>query len=89
MAKATVRLPVGMTTADGRREVECEAATVGEALDQAIAVEPRLRPRIYREDGRMWAGVFLNGRNINAREGVDTALEDGDRMNVVPPISGG
>ncbi len=89
MATVFVKLPVGMTTEDGRREVECDAATVGEALDKAIAVEPRLRPRIYREDGRMWAGVFLNGRNINAREGVKTPLEDGDKMNVVPPISGG
>jgi len=89
MAKVYVKLPVGMTTEDGRREVDCDAATVGEALDQAIAVEPRLRPRIYREDGRMWAGVFLNGRNINARDGVQTPLEDGDKMNVVPPISGG
>ncbi len=89
MAKVSVKLPVGMTTGDGRRDVECDAATVGEALDSAIAIEPRLRPRIYREDGRMWAGVFLNGRNINAREGVKTELEDGDKMNVVPPISGG
>lgn len=89
MATVYVRLPVGMTTADGRREIECVASTVGEALDQAIAAEPRLRPRVYRDDGRMWAGVFLNGRNINARDGLETRLEDGDRMNVVPPISGG
>ena len=89
MATVFVKLPVGMTTEDGRREVECDATTVGEALDKALAVEPRLRPRIYREDGRMWAGVFLNGRNINAREGVKTLLEDGDKVNVVPPISGG
>jgi MoaD family protein len=89
MARVSVKLPVGMTTADGRREVECDAATVGEALEQAVAVEPRLKPRIFRDDGRMWAGVFLNGRNINAREGLATALEDGDTMKVVPPISGG
>ncbi len=89
MAGVSVKLPVGMTTADGRREVECDAATVGEALEQAVAVEPRLRPRIFRDDGRMWAGVFLNGRNINAREGLSTVLEDGDTMKVVPPISGG
>jgi hypothetical protein len=37
MARVTVKLPVGMTTADGRREVECDAATVGEALEQAVA----------------------------------------------------
>ncbi|MBN2204592.1 MAG: MoaD/ThiS family protein [Thermoleophilia bacterium] len=89
MARVSVKLPVGMTTADGRREVECDAATVGEALGQAVAVEPRLKPRIFRDDGRMWAGVFLNGRNINAREGIATVLEDGDTMKVVPPISGG
>ncbi|HSL94395.1 MAG TPA: MoaD/ThiS family protein [Thermoleophilia bacterium] len=89
MARVSVKLPVGMTTADGHREVECDAATVGDALEQAVGVEPRLKPRIFRDDGRMWAGVFLNGRNINAREGLATVLEDGDTMKVVPPISGG
>ncbi len=89
MAAVSVKLPVGMTTEDGRRDVECDAVTVREALEHAIAVEPRLRPRIFRDDGRVWAGVFLNGRNINAREGLDTALDDGDAMKVVPPISGG
>jgi molybdopterin synthase sulfur carrier subunit len=89
MAKAHVKLPVGMVTASGAREVECEAATVGEALQQAIVLEPRLKPRIFREDGRMWAGVFLNARNINALDGVDTALNDGDKLAVVPPIHGG
>jgi molybdopterin converting factor small subunit len=89
MARVTVKLPAGMKTAEGRREVECDAATVAEALEQAIAVEPRLRRRVFRDDGRIWASVFLNGRSINAREGIGTALEDGDKMYVVRPLSGG
>lgn len=89
MARVSLKLPAGMTTPDGRGEIECDAATVGEAIEKAIAVEPRMRPRIFRDDGRMYAGVFLNGRNINVRQGLDTPLEDGDKMLIVPPLSGG
>ena len=89
MAKAYVKLPVGMTTAGGERQIVCEATTVVQALDLAIAAEPRLKPRVFREDGRMWAGVFLNARNINALGGLETPLKDDDVLSVVPPISGG
>ena len=89
MAQASVKLPVGMTTAGGEREIGCEATTVAEALELAVTAEPRLKQRIFREDGRMWAGVFLNARNVNALGGLDTPLNDGDTISVVPPISGG
>jgi len=89
MPMSYVRLPVGMTTADGKKEVECRGATVREVIDEAIGVEPRMRARIFREDGRMFAGVFLNGRNVNAYDGLDTAVSDGDKLTVLPPMSGG
>ncbi len=89
MPTSYVRLPVGMTTADGRKEVECHGVTVREVIDEAVAAEPRMRSRIFREDGRMFAGVFLNGRNVNAYDGMDTAVGEGDKLSVLPPMSGG
>lgn len=89
MATAYVRLPAGMTTSAGEREVACAGATVGQVIEHAVAQEPRMRPRIFREDGRRYAGIFLNGRNISALGGMDAPVADGDRLSVVPPISGG
>ena len=89
MARVSVKLPVGAVTASGLTEVAVEAATVAEALEKAIAVEPGIRPRVYRDDGRMYAGVFVGGRNIKAAGGLDTELKDGDALQIVPPISGG
>ena len=89
MARVSVRMPVGAISATGNTEVAVEAATVKEALDNAIAVEPSIRLRVFREDGRMYAGVFVRGRNVNALQGLDTELTDGDVLKIVPPISGG
>jgi MoaD family protein len=89
MATARLKLPIGLTYPDGQKEIECEGATVGEALQQLIALEPRLKPRIFRDDGGMWVGVFVNNRNIRQLQGVDTPLNDGDELRLMPPISGG
>jgi len=89
VAGVSVKMPVGASTVGGATAVAVEAATVGEALEKAIAAEPSIRQRLYRDDGRMYAGVFVNGRNMRALDGLGTALSDGDVLRIVPPISGG
>ena len=63
MARVFLRLPVGIAGSGGPSLLECEGATVAEALADCVAREPRLRSRIFREDGTVWVGVFINGRH--------------------------
>jgi molybdopterin converting factor small subunit len=89
MARVSVKLPAGSVTGGGRTEVEVDAETVQEALDRAIELEPSTRLRVYREDGTMYAGVFVGGRNVKLVGGLAAELKDGDVLRIVPPISGG
>ncbi len=89
MAKALIRLPVGIAGAHGPTSMECQGATVAEALADCVARQPRLKTRIFREDGSVWVGVFVNGRNARQAGGLAAALDDGDEIRLLPPIAGG
>jgi sulfur-carrier protein len=84
-----MRLPPGISGKDGPRTMECQGRDVAEALADCVAREPRFKGRIFREDGTVWVGVFLNGRNVRQIAGLETPLSDGDEIRLLPPIAGG
>lgn len=63
-----------------------EGAPVQAALDQLIA-------RYGKEVGKMLFGrslvIMLNNRNIEFLEDLKTPLKHGDRIAILPPLSGG
>ena len=84
---ATFRAAVGQKTIE--REFP-DGATVGEILTALEEEFEGLSGELV-EDGeiRDQLSVLKNGREVLHMEGVDTVMEDGDRLSVFPPVAGG
>ncbi len=86
MGVVCVRGPI-RKLAGGRAEHELEGSTVIELLQALELYHPDLRGWIVDERGviRRHINVFVNGE----RGGEATAVRSGDRVEVVPAITGG
>lgn len=88
MAAAIVRLRGPLRRlAGGEAEVALEGATVGALLAELEASRPALRGWILDERGRVrrHIAVFVAGDHAGER----TAVSPGDRVDILPAISGG
>ena len=88
----TVRIPTPLRKhTDGNETVEVEGTTAGEVLQNLGEAHPGLRDKIFTDDGdvRRFVNVFANDRDIRFQEKLDTEVEDGDQVSIVPAIAGG
>lgn len=86
MAIVTLRPPL-RDLAGGEREIEVEGSTVEDVLRALERSHPRLAGWVLDEQGRIreHVGVFVN----EDRVGSDAPVSPGDRVHVLPAISGG
>ena len=86
MAMVTLRAPL-KDLAGGRSDLEVPGDTVGRVIRALEGSHPKLRGWILDEQGRVrqHVNVFVNGER--ARE--DGAVGPGDRLQILPSISGG
>jgi MoaD family protein len=87
----TVKIPAQLRAATGGEgELKVEGSTVGEALDAVFEQYAGLRERIT-EDGtlRRFVNVYVSGEDIRFQDGLDTALDDGDEVTILPAVAGG
>lgn len=84
---ATFREVVGQKVLE--REYEGETVPVGEVLADVVEEYPELE--IFDADGeiRRFLNIMKNGRDVNLLEGLDTPIEDGDKLSLFPPVAGG
>jgi MoaD family protein len=87
----TVKIPAQLRAATGgESELEVEGSTVGEALDAVFDEHDGLRERITEDGGlRRFVNVFVSGEDIRFKDGLETELDDGDEVQILPAVAGG
>lgn len=87
----TVKIPSQLRAATGgESEIQVDGTTVGEALDAVFASHGGLKERITENgDLRRFVNVYVAGEDIRFREGLETAVADGDEVTILPAVAGG
>ena len=89
---STVRIPTPLRPlTQGKGEVQVLGRNVREALDHLEGQCAGIRARICDEKGelRRFVNLYLNDEDIRYLKGLESEVEDGDVLSIVPAIAGG
>jgi sulfur-carrier protein adenylyltransferase/sulfurtransferase len=88
----TIAIPTPLRQfAGGQSEIEVNASTAGEALDQLTTTHGELRRHLFNDQNtlRNFVNVYVNDEDIRHSNGPETPVKDGDTILIVPSIAGG
>ncbi len=88
----TVRIPTQLRSlTDGLAEVKVEGATVKEVVSNLEQTYPGIGERLLDESGalRRFVNVYLVDEDIRFLQGLDTEINSGQSLSIVPAVAGG
>ncbi len=89
MAKIRIPTPLRAYT-EGDSNIEVAGGTVGEALGSLVEQHPDLRAHLFDGDNlRSFVNIFIGDEDIRFMQGLDTEIETGDSLRIIPSIAGG
>ena len=87
-----VRLPTLLRPhAGGASSVDAQGATVGEVVADLTARYPGMSGQIVDSDGGLhkFVNVYRNDDDIRYLDQLDTKVDDGDVISILPAVAGG
>jgi molybdopterin synthase sulfur carrier subunit len=87
-----VKLPTVLRThTDGQAAVTIDGATVGEVFADLVARYPSIRGNLLDDAGGLhkFVNVYKNDDDIRYLEQLDTKVETGDVLSIIPAVAGG
>jgi len=89
---ATVRIPpVLRPSTGGAKEVGADGTNVGEVLRSLAEEHPATQGQLFGAGGELnrYVNVYLNDEDVRVLDGLDTAVDDGDVLVILPAMAGG
>ena len=87
-----VRVPTPLRRlTDGQDKVEADGDDLRGIIDFLDGQFPGMGARLRDETGelRAFVNVYINGEDVRFLQGLDTAIDTGDEISVVPAVAGG
>jgi len=88
---ASIKIPTPLRAyTDNEAVVQVAGATVGDVLSGLVQQYPDLEQHLFNGDKlRSFVNVFLGDEDIRFLDGVDTEIEEGEELRIIPSIAGG
>ena len=86
-----VRIPPTLREeVDGEREVTAEGQTVRELLDDLMGRFPALRRQLVEDDALApFVNVYVEGEDVRTLDGLETEVQPGSTVILLPALAGG
>jgi sulfur-carrier protein len=89
---ASVKIPTPLRkVTNGESLVTVQGSNVREMIEELERQFPGMRERLCDDDGalRRFVNVFVGDEDIRFLEGLETTLEEGAQVSIVPAVAGG
>ena len=75
----------------GARVVQAQGTDVAAVLESLEQQFPGLKQEVMSEDGqvRRFVNIYVNDEDIRYLQSLQTALQDGDTLAILPAVAGG
>ena len=87
-----VRIPTPLRKyTGGQAQVEVAGSTVREVFEGLESSSAGIKEKVIDDAGeiRRFINVFKSGEDVRYLQGLDTPVESGDELSIVPAIAGG
>ena len=76
---------------NGQSSILIDQKNVGMVLKELTSQYGQLGQLIFDNQGALPAhiNIYVNNQEINSLDGLETILEDGDQITIIPALSGG